>query len=687
MLEQIVRPPSTQGALSSDSLRSLPESMVAPLVDALRGVDHQRLFLLRGDPGTGRREVVAAAATRTEEIGVTVLDLDYEGWSDEQPDGLLAFCDQLVDKRLPSLDTETRTQVRAAAEQVIALPGKSAIKATLISLALATGTPGPVLSGLLTNRPIGRDQTPPNARDLLAEMLDTLERDGATVIHVVDLDSWPLGATRRWLLARARRPDPRHPTLLTLACPPDTDPDALGFYDDQAPTVIDVTPHDRPSLHHWLAETGDADRIAAAIWDRTGGHLGLVATTIEALSRQGLWNQSPEAARQMDTTDADRASLEQALGPSLAEEIDARIDGLPGLHRNVRDFLQLAALCGELIPAEHVLGALGLVEERQSDVLDIIDDQLVGTDVPLLIETDVQHRAFPSISMYRFANPLIRRVLLDASDERARDEQAQSLVAFLEPLLPKVHRAEARLLFAVSEHLAAREVAERYRTLLDIWAPWDEAGQPGELGLQQELGTWLAARNADPDVLWLVANRTRGHWPPTRRALILDCYRAMVSQGDDTSLPDDRRGLFHFLRAEALVQSGRVPDAEADVRLAMSLVIEKEGETSSSLAAVLALLGAVLVHRRAHSEARSVLERSLEIELAHHGTEGHPQVAFAQARLARLHELTGDLSGARTLLETAHATLHQTLGEDHPVARTVAGNLETLGSPAAKRES
>ncbi len=660
--------------------------MVSPLVASLHGESEQRLFLLRGDLGAGRREVVAEAAARAQPNEAVVLDLDYEGWSDEQPDGLLVFGDQLADKRLPPLDACARTQLREAVEQITKLPGKAAIKATLISLAVATGTPAATLEGLLTRRPAGRDQASPNARALLAELLDALARKGPLVIHVADLETWPLGATRRWLIERAYRPEQAQPILLTLACSAATVPDSFTFYDDRSPTVIDIGPHDEPGLRSWLTAAGcedHADLLAAAIWERSEGHLGLVGAYLDALVQGGLWPASTPGASQ---SLGQAQSLARALSPSLAESVEARIDGLPELNRNVRDFLLMAALCGEVVPAEHVLGALGLVEERQSDVLDIVDDHLVDTDVPLLIETEVQHRAFPSISMYRFASPLIRRALLDASDERARNEHAQSLVAFLEPRLAKVHRAEARLLLSVSEHLDAPEVAERYRTLLDIWAPWDEAGQPGELGLEQELVAWLTVRRADPDVLWLIANRTRAHWPPTRRSLVLDGYRTLSSRAGAAALPADRRGLFHFLRGEALVQSGRVPDAEADIRLAMSLVIEKEGEDSANLAAVLALLGAVLVHRSAHAEARSVFARSLEIELASHGTEEHPQVAFAQARLARVHELTGDLAGARPLLETAHATLLKTLGDDHPVARTVGSNLETLGNPTAKRE-
>jgi hypothetical protein len=314
-------------------------------------------------------------------------------------------------------------------------------------------------------------------------------------------------------------------------------------------------------------------------------------------------------------------------------------------------------------------------------VLDVIDEHLVEADVPLLIETEVQHRAFPSVSIYRFASPLIRGVVIDSLDDRARNEHAQSLITFLEPLLPKSHRAEARLLLAVSEHLTDDTVANRYRTLLDIWVPWDEAQHQGELGLQDELVAWLVAREADSDVLWLIANRTRAHWPPQRRGLILDCYRARQEATEKQALPVDRRGLFHFLRAETLVQGGRVSEAEADARQALSLVAEQEGEDSPNLAAVLALLGAVLVHRGALAETRDVLERSLEIERATHGTAPHPQVAFAQARLARVHELAGELTSARELLTAALETLHQTLGEDHPIARTITNNLEALKEP------
>lgn len=740
MLEHLIRPQYPSDEVRFGLYNAHPEEHVERLAAVVRGQAAERVVLLRGGAGIGRSYLVAAAAHRVRTAGqpVEVLRLDLEGWDDEPRDGLERYVEQLLDKR-GMLHAGSREKWLEGARAVAELAGKAGLKATLLGLLIDAPGRLETLAQLLGTRLPGDGATPSAgpARDvgeILDLLLDQLRQRATLVVHVTDVDLLPLGAVRTLLFGRAqaRQIGGERPLALALSCPPAADASQLRPHLETEPLILDLEPHDRASLMALLDRRFSPGRfvgghmpsaVAEAILTTTAGIPGKVANKLHALihggalieDRHGVWTLPEDGLGSLE--------IRRLLGRSLGDEIESQIQALPHYQDNVRDFLRYGALCGELIPAELVLGAMGLIEERQQDVLDLIDEQLVDAELPLLIETDVQYRAFPSISIYRFASPLLRQTVIDQLDDGLRSDIAGSLLGFLEPRLPKTSRAEARLLLEVARHLDDDAVSRRYRTVLGVWVAVDETHDVGE-----ELARWLISAEADPDVLWLLAHRTRDRWPPQRRVLLLDQYRA-IEEGRPSSpdrapgLPDERLASFFFTRAEALLASARYGESENDAREASEHYAAQTGPHSDPVATTQTLLGEILRRAGRLDDSRAVLEAALEIRHAVHsapdigtavtghalaetlhaqgetekarqlfettlalcreiyGSDRHPHIAVGKWRLARSLRDLGRSGDARVMLEDAIATAQQTLGEQHPATRKMASDL------AAKSET
>ncbi len=89
-------------------------------------------------------------------------------------------------------------------------------------------------------------------------------------------------------------------------------------------------------------------------------------------------------------------------------------------------------------------------------------------------------------------------------------------------------------------------------------------------------------------------------------------------------------------------------------------------------------MGLYLRGRAEFSEAKSALERALEIDEKVYGPD-HPNVAIRVNNLGGVLEDLGDLAGAKKSYERALKIFQVRLGEEHPSTKTVRRNLELLG--------
>ena len=86
---------------------------------------------------------------------------------------------------------------------------------------------------------------------------------------------------------------------------------------------------------------------------------------------------------------------------------------------------------------------------------------------------------------------------------------------------------------------------------------------------------------------------------------------------------------------------------------------------SVGVAIVLGILGSTYSDLGELSKARTLLERSVEMNKATNGPQ-HVGTSIAQTLLGRVTRLAGDLPKARDILETALHTKELVYGEDHP---------------------
>lgn len=154
------------------------------------------VLLLSGEPGSGRAELLAAAAREAGEDAPAVLRLDLAGF-EEGPEGLVGFLSLWGQRRRAETEDVLADRLERVAELAGELPPSMA-SAILLSLLLEGA--GPV-EALLEP---GRDSW-----GALRRLLDRLTAVRRSVVHVVrssELD----GVTRRRLLDEARR----NPSLL-----------------------------------------------------------------------------------------------------------------------------------------------------------------------------------------------------------------------------------------------------------------------------------------------------------------------------------------------------------------------------------------------------------------------------------------------------------------------------------------
>lgn len=178
---------------------------------------------------------------------------------------------------------------------------------------------------------------------------------------------------------------------------------------------------------------------------------------------------------------------------------------------------------------------------------------------------------------------------------------------------------------------------------------------PGAAELFESLGSALLARGKAEKALE----------PLVRGATLV------AQEGDD-------EGLYATILnrlAEAYEALDRLDEAEANLRLAMTMRADRLGNDSLEFSESANDLAMVLVQRGAYDEAQDLLGRVLTIRQRALGP-GHQQVATVHSNFGYLHQRQGDPASAVPAFRRAIAISKQALGCEHP---SVATNLNNLG--------
>jgi|GEM_PF-3033568 len=660
-----------------------PEERFEVVARLLRGEGEPSVLLLAGEPGSGRKYLVEAATFRFAEPGdpVNVLTIDLEGY--DEGGNLAAYLEHQAVKRREEGE-EARRNIGGALAELAKRGAKllSAPMAVALGLALQVKEPIRTLVEAL-DRSIPTVSGPRfMAQEIFAAVLDSL--DGLTLVHVVDAEQLPTVRSEtspwRWLAEAVER---RAGAVLVVSC------DRVEAVERALPSLeygeetVDVGPltvdeiREVLDLRYRPHELPDSLATALVDYSRGAGATvlpGVVARGVVRLRGRGGLRQDDGGTWWLDEEVASKA-----LAEGLWEPVSRYLYGLDEERaRVVREFLLDAALCGDLVPARLLMEQMNLGDQEAYEIEDLIEEGLVD-ELGVFEDLEYGLRTVPDRTyVYRFRDPLVRRVILDRTDASQREARVRAVSRFLDKELPARTRDVARIYLHLADHLREEE-RERWRRTLGWWVGVEEADD-----LQAEVIRELKEGEIAPEVVWRVAVESREQWPPYRRLALLDAYE------EGHGVPLERRGWFLFHRGRTLLDLGRPVEGLGHAEEAAGLLEDQEGRHSEAHLSALAVWGkaaAMLGHR---DLARTQFEEVLAIGRRILGEE-HPMMLTTRSHLASGLEARGELLAARREHEEVLEVRRRVLGEEDPstlaTRHLLARVLEAQGElSAARRE-
>ncbi len=377
--------------------------------------------------------------------------------------------------------------------------------------------------------------------------------DGGLVLHVHDADALPhllLAA-----LCAAARSTPGLVVLLSAG--------PAGLLHEVCPGARRI--HLRRLQRSELAAAAGSDELGRRLERASGGVPGLAAACLLA------WSRDP--------------------GLDLAPERGA--EGLP------RPFLELAAACGPLVPADLVAEALGPAAGG-GDVIDRLDDSWSGETAAGLDFEDLQftHPSFPDHAVYRVPRLLHAWLGIAGGAPDATARQYADLVA---ARLPPGRRGSARLLLELGRAGGLPALRDRALRELAWWAG------PAEVeDLTRMLETAMAAGGLHPQMLWGVVEDAEGRWPPYRCKALLEAVRRQPG-----GVPQAQAGDLAYLTALVLRDLGEL-SAALDEAVRAEENLPRRPETAARRVGSQALVGQLLLRLDRPGEALGPLTEALE---------------------------------------------------------------------------
>jgi len=331
-------------------------------------------------------------------------------------------------------------------------------------------------------------------------------------------------------------------------------------------------------------------------------------------------------------------------------------------------FLDLAALCGQNIPAEILFHHLELDEEQREEILDRIDEDLVENEaLQLFVDHQYGHPSFPGLLTYAFLSPRINHALLEPVPAAKREQLSGELLELLNRSVPLHSRGMTLLRLSLAKNLQADEARRFFQRELRVWIGEGEVADLTAELMQSGLGAG--------DLL-ATAQQTAAHWPAHYRVAFLDAARTRSGE-----LSPAERVELRNLRAEALRESQRLPEAVEETRLALSEARAVHGPEHPTVIRALNLLGILLREAGSPQEAREPLEQALALHQEERGAGQEKEdenLAWILANLGITLRDLGERETALAHLERALALHRKILGEDHPAVASDLSNLASL---------
>ncbi|MCH9649959.1 MAG: tetratricopeptide repeat protein [Deltaproteobacteria bacterium] len=662
--------------LKSLVLASLPESdpeaspAEGSLTEDRPREDRPSVVLLEGFPGAARRYAVESVVFDLRRTGHEArgLYIDLASFEPDVPGAIERFTkEQYVQLRLE--DQELLGSLLGFGRHALATIGEWS-SALLISVLLQLQDPARAFQQI--QLPEDRVATPSELpRKVLRDFFRFLARRGPVLLFV-DRAEELVDPLRRWLLGVAQA----EPGLtLALSCRPGT----LEVNTRVPAAQLRFEPLKVPEILYLLRQRFPKNRFPEALAKELyrssrglpmavmGRVFDLVKQDLLREDRDGIWHLPSE----------DLSELAPAFSEESWEVWETRLSTL-GDFEDLKEFLFRACLCGDLVPAELVLGSMQVSPERIEELVDLVDDHLLPAEGRGLFEEPrSDHSGFPGIWIYRFQSRLLPDSLAAQLQVWEQEARAREMLESFQSRIEVRTRAVAQLFLNLAAYLNQEEQAP-YRHKLAWWVGHLEVD-----ALQESISEALESGRMDPEALWQEV-RGAGHQPIFRRLALLEVYGAQKK-----GIPLEQKGDFHFLRATLLKEVGRLGDAFADIEQTLGLWSSKYGRVSAAYATGLSLQGSLLRGLGKPDRAKSVFLEALSfrdkgIELAQEGW------LAIQGMLAGALQDLGELESARNLNQQVLEEESRLLGAGHPstlsTRHNLAGNLRKLGDLGSARD-
>ncbi len=527
--------------------------------------DGSGVAVVAGRPGAGRDYVVRAAAWLAGERGVRVRHarLSFDGFDPDRAGSLAEFADHQLRMRfapgggdLPPSLYDRRGALLGLAGSLPAtflsaagLSFLAAVALSFVDLPAVLRSGVPVLAG---------PRTAPE--DHLRAILDFATRAERLVL-VLPADELPETIVQ-WFVHEPRR-NRRLSVVLGMASVPAAE--ALhGEPLAQRVELRQMTPEvlrERMDLRFEPNEF--PDRFFSGLWKRTQGVPGQVALAMVDLDRLELVTRGKGGAWHLAVA-VDDQRLVEYFASHFYDQLNQIRNQRGAMDLHLVRFVELAALCGSIVPPRLIAAYMGLTDAERDDLLDCLDE-LLDAGRAVFTSLDYRHPTFrieqdaPEL-VYRFADESNRLIVLRRMIHRAKE--ARGLLEYLSSRahVPTRGTAElfAQLVAYLPEDSREREV---YTRPLRWWTTAEEVE-----ALTEFLSDEVRAHRLDAQTLW-DAVQYHPEWPPVRKLALLDAMLA-ASEG----IPLDLLRLFYATRGNLLTDMGRFADALLDCRAGLKLV-------------------------------------------------------------------------------------------------------------------
>jgi len=649
-----------------------------------------RVALLIGEPGSGRRYLLQSAAfqSRQQQRELAFVCLDLDGY--ETVEGYLrSYADHQVRKRGWETDGNELDRVLRFFGRRFRLDAPSIELCVLLSIALdVSGS----LSGALRLLQHALDIEPLGCEPshALTVLLDFVTQHSPLLIHI--LDSVQATATLRHRLIRECLSRTR--LALAFSCLPDEL--ELDLFAGVETARLEIDRLNKSSLRAavWrqFAPNRFPDGLADLLWQSSRGDRMALAWTLRRLVQQGLIVESPAKVWTEATGPQASHDMARVFRESYWQPLYELMRGHPGL----RQFLELAALCGENVPATVILVHLGLDDENRDSLADLIDDQLCGQgSVHCFRDLAYTHPSFPEVAVYAFVDPAVSELILDSLRPVERAQRVIRFLTCLERELPPWTRAAARIYLNLLTFLKGDDDERRRWELTLAW--W--IGLQETEALREHFANWMGQGMIGSDIVWRVLQTSKDRWPPHRRLTLLEAY------GDEPQgIPFENLESFSQMRVSLLYDVARYEEAIRFAQESLDTWVRKDtadevyfhngiglshlaqGEYHAALdhlqtalriwernfdrnspgfATILNSLAGLYDSTGRYEQAEPLYRQALEIRRQVLG-EQHPDFATSLNNLAELYRATGRYEQAEPLFRQALEINRQVLGEQHP---------------------